>query len=100
MTVGRSISKAELDSAVANVAGSVFATMDNAMKIKSFLDGFTSAQLASAGYVSTQGDGDLLKSAWVDLANMNAQWTGQATSGTMPRDHRTFVKQLLGIGLY
>lgn len=100
MTVGRSLSASDINSAAASLALSLFAVMDNVMKMKSVIDGYTSAQIASNFPPLTQADGDVLKSALTDMANMVAQWTGQATTGTMPRDHRAFAKQLLGTGLY
>lgn len=100
MTIGRTISKAELDAATAQIALTVYRTMDNIAQVQAFLAGFTSAQLVSAGYVTDQTDGDRLKSAFVDLANLQTIWTGGAATGTMPRDHRLFTKWLLGVGLY
>lgn len=99
MTAGRSLSSAEINNAAAGIAQSLFATMDNITKMKAVLDGYSSAQLVSNfGFV--QADADVLKSAFTDMANLVNLWTGVATSGTVPRDHRVFAKQLLGTGLY
>lgn len=99
MPAGRSLSQAEINNAAAGIAGSLAATMDNIVKMKAVLDGYSSAQLVSNfGFV--QADADVLKSAFTDMANLATIWTGGAATGTMPRDHRVFVKQLLGTGLY
>lgn len=99
MTAGRSLSAAEINSGAAAIAQALFATMDNVTKMKAVLDGYSSAQLVTTfGFV--QADADVLKSAFTDMADIVAAWTGQAMTGTVPRDHRVFAKQLLGTGLY
>lgn len=100
MTIGRSISKAELDQATGQIALTIYRTMDNIDQIKAFLAGFTSAQLVSAGYVTDTTDGDRLKSAFDDFSNLSTIWKGGAATGTMPRDHRLFAKWLLGVGVF
>lgn len=100
MTIGRTVSKAELDQATAQIALTLYRTMDNIAQVKSFLDGFTSAQLVTAGYVTDTTDGDRLKSSFDDLGNLNTIWRGGAATGTMPRDHRLFAKWLLGVGVF
>lgn len=100
MTIGRTISKAELDSVTGQIALTVYRTMDNIEQIKAFLDGFTSAQLVTAAYVVDTTDGDRLKSAFNDFANLSTIWKGGAATGTMPRDHRLFAKWLLGPGVF
>jgi hypothetical protein len=100
MAIGRTLTKAELDNATGSVVSSLYATMDNVDKIAAVLDGYTSAQLVSAGLCVDTTDGDRLKSAWTDLKNLSAIWRGSAATGTMPRDHRAFAKFLLGTGLY
>lgn len=99
MTAGRSLSMAEINNAAGGIAQSLFATMDNVTKLKAVIDGYSSAQLVSNfGFV--QADADVLKSAITDMANIVAAWNGQAMTGTVPRDHKVFAKQLLGTGLY
>lgn len=99
MSVGRTISLAEINNAAGGIAGSLFATMDNITKMKAVLDGYTAQNLVDS-FGFTLADANILKSAFTDMANVVALWTGVATSGTVPRDHRTFAKQLLGTGLY
>lgn len=99
MTAGRSLSMAEINNAAAGIAQALFSTMDNITKMKAVLDGYSSAQLVSNfGFV--QADADVLKSAFTDMANLVAAWNNQAMTGTVPRDHKVFAKQLLGTGLY
>lgn len=100
MTIGRSISKAELDAATSQIALTLYRTMDNIDQIQTFLAGYTSQQLVTAGYVADTTDGDRLISAFTDLRNLSTIWRGGAATGVMPRDHRVFAKWLLGVGLY
>lgn len=100
MTIGRSTSKAELDSATAQIALTVYQVMDNIQQVQTFLAGFTSAQLVSAGYCTDTTDGDRLKSSFDDFGNLATIWKGGAATGTMPRDHRLFAKWLLGVGVF
>lgn len=100
MSIGRTVSKTELDAATGQLALQVYRTMDNIDQIQAFLAGFTSTQLQSAGYVVDTTDGDRLKSAFTDLSNLSTMWKGGAATGVMPRDHRLFTKYLLGVGVY
>lgn len=100
MSIGRTLSKAELDNACAGIAMGLFATMDNIVKVKAVLDGFTAQGLVDAALCTNLTDANLLKSAFTDMANLSTIWAGGAATGTMPRDHRVFAKSLLGVGLY
>lgn len=98
MTIGRPLTKADLDNATGGIALSMFATMDNITKVKAVLDGFTAQNLVdNFGYSLTEAN--VLKSAFTDLADMVGVWTGSAIVGGA-RDHRAFAKSLLGTGLY
>jgi hypothetical protein len=100
MTIGRTVSKAELDSATGQIALSLYRTMENIDQVQAWLAGFSSAQLVSAGYCTDTTDGDRLKSAFTDMSNLSTIWAGGAATGTMPRDHRLFAKWLLGVGVF
>lgn len=98
MTLGRTISQAEINNAAAGIVASLFATLDNVVKMKAVLDGYDVTALQGLGFTSTEAN--VLKSAFTDMANVATIWQGGAAAGTMPRDHRAFAKQLLGTGLY
>jgi len=100
MTIGRSISKAELDSVCDQIAHTLYRTMENIDQVQAFLAGFSSAQLITAGYCTDSTDADRLKSAFTDMSNLSTIWQGGAATGTMPRDHRLFAKWLLGVGVF
>jgi hypothetical protein len=97
MSVGRTISKQELDSSWGGVGASLFATMDNIAKLKTVLDTLTTTDLTNLGYTSTEAN--QLKSAATDLDKLRTVFIGTATQATT-YDFRTFSKLLLGTGLY
>jgi hypothetical protein len=99
MSVGGTISKAEIDNTAHAVAASIFASLSNVAKFKAVLDGYSSAQLVSVfGYAST-AEADILKSAITDLDKLRQIFEGTATQSSAS-DFRFFAKQLLGTGLY
>ncbi len=98
MALGRPLDKSALDNGVASIANAFFAMMDNADKYKLVLDGLSVSNLEAMGYTTTEAS--QLKSAFTDLANLTTIWRGGAATGTMPRDHRAFIKFALGNGLY
>lgn len=98
MTVGIQISQGEINNQAGAIARSVFAAMQNVAEFKGWLDGVSANELEST-YSFTASDAAVLKSAFADLANLAAVFTGSATVATA-RDFRVFSKKLLGTGLF
>lgn len=99
MSIGRTNSKQELDSAWGGVASSLFAVMDNIAKVKTALDTLTVTDLQAAPFGYTSTEANQLKSAATDLDKLRTIFIGTATQATT-YDFRTFSKMLLGPGNY
>lgn len=98
MTVGRTISKDEINNAAGACAASLFSTLDNVSKLKAVLDGYTAQNLVdNFGFVLA--DANILKSAILDMDTLRQVWQGAAAKSPAA-DMRAFAKQLLGTGLY
>lgn len=97
MSIGRSASKTDLDSAAGAIAMSLFATMDNIAKVKAVLDTLDTTALQGLGYTSTEAN--QIKSAFTDMDKLRTVFIGTGTQATT-YDFRTFSKLLLGSGLY
>ena len=85
--VGLVVSQNDINITSGDICRSLTHSLNRAMNFKRFLDRFSSAQLVSQ-FGFTQGDADLIKSAFTDLATINT--TFQA--------NRAFIDQLAGLG--
>jgi hypothetical protein len=99
MSVGRTNSKTELDSALGAITSSLFATMDNVAKVKSSVDAITDTALQAAPFGYTAGEVAQIRSMLTDLDKLRTVFVGTATQATT-YDFRTFSKLALGNGLY
>lgn len=97
MSVGLIVTKQEVDSRAGDIARSFQAAFDNVLVLKLYLDATPDADLVALGY--TPGEVGVLKSAWSDLAQLGTIWTGTAALAD-PKDFRTFVRQIWGVGAF
>jgi hypothetical protein len=97
MAVGMAVSKGEIDSRAGDISRGFQKAFGDVLTLKSYLDDTADADLVALGY--TQNEVTLLKSAWSDLAQLTAIWTGQQALATA-YDFRTFVRQLWGVGSF
>lgn len=98
MSVGAAVTKAEVDNGAAACARQIFSAVKNIGEFKLWLDTMAVSDLVTLGY--TTNEGNVLKSAFSDLADIAGIFQGSAAVNTLPHDYRTFSKQLLGVGLY
>lgn len=97
MSVGLPVSKNEIDNRAGDIARSFQAAFDNVAVMKVYLDGTVDADLVALGY--TADEVATLKTAWADLTELGTIWTGQAAL-TAPKDFRTFVRRIWGVGAF
>ncbi len=84
---GTSVQISNINNTSGDICQMVTHSLNRAMAFKRFLDRYTSAQLVSTfGFV--QGDADILKSAFTDLAAINTAFQA----------NRAFLDQLAGMG--
>jgi len=97
MSVGLPISKDEIDTRSGDLARSFQRSFEDVGTLKSFLDSHPDADLVALGY--TQDEVTTLKSAVADLAQLAGIWVGQDALAA-PKDFRTFVSRLWGVGAF
>lgn len=95
MSLGLLITKNDIDLRAGGIALNFQAVFDDVIIMKSFLDITPDADLVALGY--TNQEVATLKTAYADLFQLAGIWSGQ-TSLAAPKDFRTFVRQLWGIG--
>jgi hypothetical protein len=91
------VSKAEVDTRAGDIARSFQAAFDNVGVLKLYLDATPEAELVELGY--TPDEVTTLKTAWADLAELGTIWTGNAALPA-PKDFRTFVRRIWGVGAF
>jgi hypothetical protein len=84
---GLPIQQSDINVTAGDICRAVTHDLNRAANFKRFLDRFSSAQLVSA-FGFTQGDADIIKSAFGELAAVNTTF----------QTNRTFVDMLAGLG--
>jgi len=97
MSVGLSITKQEIDQRAGDIARGFQRHFNDTATLQSFLAQTADADLIALGY--TAGEVAILKSAFLDLTQLATVWSGAATQGA-PKDFRTFVRQVWGVGAF
>lgn len=87
MPAGLPVQIGDINITAGDICRAVTHHLQRAMAMKLFLDRFSSAQLVSA-YGFTQGDADIIKSAFAQLATIDVSFQA----------NRTFINQLTGMG--
>jgi hypothetical protein len=95
MSIGIIETKADIDRAAGSVAVEARAVFDRAAALQEYLSIKTTEELVALGY--TDQEVAILKSAIADLDGLGAIFRGAATQ-VDPKDYRTFLKQLYGLG--
>lgn len=98
MTIGRTITAAELNNVAGTVGTSLWAVMDTIAKAKAVIDDYTAAQLQS-NFGFTAGDAADLKAAYDDMGQLVDIFKG-AASLAVAKNFRPSTRKLLGTGLY
>lgn len=85
--IGIDVQISNINNSAGDICRSTAHSLNRAMAFKRFLDRYSSAQLITA-FGFSQGDADILKSAFTDLAAVNTAFQA----------NRTFLDQLSGMG--
>jgi hypothetical protein len=97
MSVGLPVTKQEIDSRSGDLARTFQKAFEDVGTLKMYLDATVDQTLIDLGY--TPNEVAILKTAATDLAQLTTIWTGTAALAA-PKDFRTFVRQLWGVGAF
>jgi len=97
MAVGLPVSQQEVNQRAGDIARSFQRGFDDVLTMKGYLDATPDQDLIELGF--TAEEVTTLKSAFSDLAQLGTIWSGQAALAD-PKDFRTFVRQLWGVGAF
>jgi len=97
MSVGLPVTKQEIDTRSGDLARSFQKNFDDVITLQGYLAATVDADLIALGY--TANEVAILKTSLADLAQLGTIWTGAAALPD-PKDFRTFVRQLWGVGSF
>jgi hypothetical protein len=97
MSVGLPVTKAEVDTRAGDIARGFQDHFADVATMQGFLLATPAADLELLGY--TADEVASLKTAFTDLAQLGTIWTGAAALPA-PKDFRTFVRRLWGVGAF
>lgn len=97
MSVGRTISKQEIDARLGDWAVNIQRHLNETAMLKSVLDPLSEDDLVALGY--TPNEAAIAKSAVADGAQADLVFTGNAVQ-TEAKDSREFIKQCWGVGAF
>jgi len=97
MSVGLGVTKGEIDSRAGDIARQFQDLFADVATMQSYLLATVNTDLIALGY--TDQEVAVLKTAFTDLELLGKIWIGaEALAG--PKDFRTFVRQLWGVGAF
>lgn len=94
MSVGLSVTKADLDARAGSIAVDLRSVLDRVRIFKARLDTLTDLDITNLGYTSTEKD--QLRSALSDMDQLRTIFEGSANLA-VAKDFRTFSKLLTGV---
>lgn len=97
MSVGLPVTKQEIDNRSGDLARAFQDHFIDVQTLQSFLVRTPDADLTAMGY--TADEVASLKTAYADLAQLSQIWIG-AIALAAPKDFRTFVQRLWGVGAF
>jgi hypothetical protein len=97
MSVGLAVTKQEIDARSGDTARLFQKGFEDVLTMQSFLEGTPDADLVALGY--TADEVASLKTAFNDLSQLGRIFTG-AEALAAPKDFRTFVRRLWGVGAF
>jgi hypothetical protein len=97
MSVGLPVTKGEIDTRAGDIARRFQQSFEDVLTMQMYLSGTLDTALVEMGY--TQQEVALLKAAFGDLEHLGRIWTGTEALAA-PKDFRTFVRQLWGVGAF
>lgn len=96
MSVGLPVTKDEINARAGDIARSFQAAFENVLTMQTYLEATPNPDLVALGF--SDQDVATLKTAFTDLTELGSIWSGGP--GTVPKDYRTFVRQLWGVGAF
>jgi len=96
MSVGLAVTKTEIDSRSGDIARGFQKAFEDVLTMQTYLEATPNPDLVALGY--TDQEVATLKTAFADLTELGSIWSGGP--GTVPKDYRTFVRQLWGVGAF
>lgn len=96
MAVGLPVTKAEIDTRSGDIARAFQRSFEDVLTMQTYLESTPNPDLVALGY--TDQEVATLKTAFADLTELGSIWSGGP--GTVPKDYRTFVRQLWGVGAF
>ena len=97
MSVGLAVTKQEIDARAGDLGRTFQKAFEDVGTLKGYLDATPNPDLVALGY--TDQEVATLKTAVTDLGELATIWLGQAALPA-PKDFRTFVRQLWGVGSF
>ena len=97
MSVGLPATKNEVDTRSGDIARSFQRAFKDMATLQSYLEQTPTADLVALGY--TDQEVAVLKTAFADLTQLGNIWVGSEALPA-PKDFRTFVRQLWGVGAF
>jgi hypothetical protein len=97
MSVGLPVTKDEIDKRSGDLARTFQRAFEDVVTLKSYLDATVDQSLIDLGY--TPNEVAVLKTSVADLSQLGTIWMGSAALPE-PKDFRTFVRQLWGVGAF
>jgi len=97
MSVGHPVTKDEIDARAGDITRRFQQSFGDVVTMQQYLVAAANVDLEALGY--TAQEVAVLKTAFTDLEQLGRIWTG-AEALAAPKDFRTFVKQLWGVGAF
>jgi len=97
MSVGLPVTKAEIDTRAGDIARAFQRAFEDVLTMQTYLEATPNADLIALGY--TDPEVATLKTAFADLTQLSRIWSG-LDALPAPKDFRTFVRQLWGVGAF
>jgi len=97
MSVGLPVTKNEIDTRAGDIARGFQRAFEDVVTMQTYLEGVPNTDLEAMGY--TTQEVATLKTAFADLTQLSKIWAGVEALAA-PKDFRTFVRQLWGVGAF
>ena len=97
MSVGLPVTQGEIDSRAGEIARTFQRAFEDVFTMQTYLEATPNPDLVALGY--SEQDVAVLKTAFADLTQLANIWAGQEALAA-PKDFRTFVRQLWGVGAF
>jgi len=97
MSVGLPVTKAEIDTRAGDIARAFQKNFEDVLTMQTYLEATPNPDLVALGY--SDQEVATLKTAFADLSQLSRIWAGTEALAA-PKDFRTFVRQLWGVGAF